>query len=271
LAAGRIFAESLHLRSSLLELVRQLDNADLANMSVGVGQRLALDMLDDDIALQMPLYRRSLLSHALQALDRWPSSSLSRLADVLSSEMTRDRESYALVNGALSSSFSSKGRERASAVLVLKSWEKGTGTPTALSNRLLLSSKDWRPNGSPKRRRVTVREVIEPLLSSDDLSPEHGRQLALILTHLGIQRVKHDLTAAEIATYAKTLQLPAAAESIIATTGEDVRSMLAYAVLSVDITDAAAAIYLSQLLAASVEREPRGQGGAIAQAGSGLF
>ncbi|WP_140162860.1 hypothetical protein [Agreia sp. VKM Ac-1783] len=270
LAVGRMFSESLHQRASLLERVRQLDNGDLASMSIGVGQRLSLDMLEDDLALQMPLYRRSLLSHAIQALDRWPSPQLRRLADVLARELDRDKESAAIVRNALSSAFASDGAKKASAVLILRSWEKGTGTPTALSNRLLLASKDWRPNGHPKRRRVTVREVIEPLLPKEDLSDHQAAQLDVILEHMGSQRVPYDLTASEIATYSKNLQLPAAAELAVGVSDDDVRGMLAYAVSLVEPPGATAAIYLAQLLATSLERQRRGAEPVIVAAGRGL-
>ena len=84
LAAGRIFGTSPYMRDGLIGVLRALDAEPFPSASLlGFGERLALDLLEDDLAIALPAYRRTLLAHALGVLKRWPSQDLVRLARLL--------------------------------------------------------------------------------------------------------------------------------------------------------------------------------------------
>ena len=82
LAAGSLFKTKPHLFDRLLHMLREVDAEDPLFGLVAAGPRLAVDLLDDDLATKAPKYRKMLVNHALEMLNGVPLGA-SRLGEVL--------------------------------------------------------------------------------------------------------------------------------------------------------------------------------------------
>jgi hypothetical protein len=129
LAAGRIFATTPHMRDGLMTVLRSLDfEPHPAARIVGFGERLALDLLEDDVATAHPTYQRMLIAHSLEMIDRWPGPDHSRLASTLSLlDFKIDRASSDHLSNKLNSAAANTtGRSRLSSYAILEVLSAGS-------------------------------------------------------------------------------------------------------------------------------------------------
>jgi hypothetical protein len=91
LTAGLCFTskERRHLRAELIDLLAEIDTESPLHAIVAPGADLALDLLEDDVAIQPALQRR-LFKHALELLRYPPDQDLIRRASVLIRMAERD-------------------------------------------------------------------------------------------------------------------------------------------------------------------------------------
>jgi hypothetical protein len=143
LAAGRVFARHEHLRDRLVTLLQEVDTESLLAMLVLPGARLAIDILDDDIAAQAPRYRRLFAKRALELLEFAPEFAVEavtqRLADTLLEVCQADPQIRGMVDQALQRALVAKTvPATVSAMAVLAQWEQSAGPiPTTARQQLL--------------------------------------------------------------------------------------------------------------------------------------
>jgi len=260
LTAGRVFSKEEHLRDALLERVKQLDSTTFEGMFIGYGERLALDLLEDDLALPVPRYRKSLMAHALLALHRWPGPDTRRLGEMAHTMMiSGDPESYELIRKALTEAFESTGRSKISAVMILRTWEKRAGKGGALAKLLLGRSSDWRPESNTVARKAqrhgSAADPIEPLFVYAALDSEQQAARRKVLTLLKKQKVVSDKSPAEAGAHAKQpISLTQALEFQASLGDPLVMRELMAAVDRVAIEDSVAAIWAQQMIVVIDER-----------------
>ncbi|MDY7528123.1 MULTISPECIES: hypothetical protein [unclassified Cryobacterium] len=254
LTIGRVFTTKPHLRDAVVARIMQLNTTTSIGMFVGHGERLALDLLNDDLALAVPRIRKALLDQSLGALDRWPQPEIRRLAYAAQLAIDgTDKQAADIVKRALTDAFSSTGRANISAVSVLKIWMRKPGHGGALANRLLAQSTGWRPDPTdadrPAKARHTISEAISPYFTSENLTEGQGAAHQRILTLLDGQEVMLGISAAEATGYSRHVissqvipQLQAALRD------EEILQRLMSAVDSLPVTEAHAAIWLRQVI-----------------------
>ncbi|MFF0378048.1 NACHT domain-containing protein [Actinoplanes missouriensis] len=82
-AAGKAFSEREHIRRDIVTLLTDIDSRDLVRMLVSPGADLAFDLLDDEVANNVPVLQRLLFDRALELLKYPPDHDLRRRAPVL--------------------------------------------------------------------------------------------------------------------------------------------------------------------------------------------
>ena len=127
LAAGRTFTLREHLRDRIVTLLADIDTANLLALLVAPGARLAIDILDDDIAAQAPRHRRMIAERTLALLDFAPDPATARLANILHNVCQADRTIRGMVDTALKRALATGGPAAVSAMAILAHWEQGTG------------------------------------------------------------------------------------------------------------------------------------------------
>jgi hypothetical protein len=85
LAAGRVFATRRTLRAAIINLIDRIDESNVCRMLVMPGACLAVDILDDGLAVDMPGLETDLLTSAMRLLDGPACRHLVPLAFVLRS------------------------------------------------------------------------------------------------------------------------------------------------------------------------------------------
>jgi hypothetical protein len=153
LAAGRTFALREHLRDRIVTLLDDIDAADLLSLLVVPGARLAIDVLNDDIAAQAPRYRRLFATRALAHLQFPPDTAVRGLADTLREACQADPQIRKLVDQALEQALAGNSAAAATAMAILARWEQAAGGFA-----------------------MTARQRLERLLN--ELDPRQQRQLA---------------------------------------------------------------------------------------------
>ncbi len=127
LAVGRTFAQREHLRDRIVTLLDDIDAADLLTLLVVPGARLAIEILDDDIATQAPRYRRLFATRALAQLQFPPDGPMRELADTLREACQADPQIRTQVDQALDQALTGSTAAAATAMAILARWEQGVG------------------------------------------------------------------------------------------------------------------------------------------------
>jgi hypothetical protein len=175
-AAGRIFAEREHLRRDLITAVSDIDNDDVVNVVVAPGADMALDMLEDDLAVGTPALQRALARHALTLLSYPADEDLKRRAGVLY-RCGSDPVIRAAIDQAVGECLKGEKAEQTAAYSLLEIWQRETGTLAArarqlLAQRRLLTKPD--PSERPwvrqrkERERRTMWDIINSVLDDDE-------------------------------------------------------------------------------------------------------
>jgi hypothetical protein len=176
LAAGRIFAEREHMRSSLVSILSEADNSDELHLAVAPGADLALDLLEDDLAINAPNIRRMLASQALTLLQRAPDESLLRRAGVLFN-CADDKVIRISLDQAVDQALQSSAARHETAQLLLQIWQQQTGG-LALRSRQILAKQGamvrYSDAGSFSTpvpyKRETLAELLRPKLRRSNLT-----------------------------------------------------------------------------------------------------
>jgi hypothetical protein len=127
LAAGRTFTQREHLRDRIVTLLQDVDAADLLTLLVVPGARLAVEMLDDDIAAQAPRYRRLFATRTLAQLQFPPDAAVRGLADTLREACQADPQIRTLVDQAIEQALAGSTAGAVTAMAILARWEQGVG------------------------------------------------------------------------------------------------------------------------------------------------
>ncbi|MFE0462552.1 NACHT domain-containing protein [Kitasatospora sp. NPDC058965] len=139
LAAAGVFTKHAHLRGELVGALRTLDAQDEASMLLLPGAKLALSLLDDDLARQHPRYQNLLVQHAAELIAQCYTGDYRVLAGVLIDAAGRHTQAQAHLLRAAKDAASSRGRRLLYACQVLACWAKVPGS-LGLAARQLLSS-----------------------------------------------------------------------------------------------------------------------------------
>lgn len=184
LAAGHSFAGKEHIRGSLVSILAEVNNSDELHLAVAPGADLALDMLEDGIALNAPHIRRMLASHALVLLQRAPDESLVRRALVLFNCASNDRIIRLYVDQAIDQALQGSAAQRQTARILLEIWQKQTGGLGLRSRQVLgrqqamerystsESSSNW-----PQLKRQTLSDLLRPKLKRANIT-DHEYKIA---------------------------------------------------------------------------------------------
>lgn len=89
LAVGTLYHRSPYLFDRVLQVMRDIDADDPLSLIVATGPRLAIDILDDGVAMHTPKHIRLLTAHALEALNG-VSIGAARLGEVLADQVLND-------------------------------------------------------------------------------------------------------------------------------------------------------------------------------------
>ncbi|KOV87574.1 NACHT domain-containing NTPase [Nocardia sp. NRRL S-836] len=126
-AASRVFADHEPLRNDMILMLEELDTVDPLAGWLMPGARLALDMLDEDIAAQQPRYTRLLLTRALRLLDTYPGDTVNRLMAVVHRITGHHPELIHQVLTAIDTRISSRGKNTVTALDALAAWAQHSG------------------------------------------------------------------------------------------------------------------------------------------------
>lgn len=209
LAAGRVLSNTPRLVDDLLQIVREADHRTASARIVRSGQRVALDLLEDDFAANVPRVRAGLLQQAVEAVNAWPQRSLRRLARVVSTAAAAGSPAGKRALASVESAFKAGGRSRASAVLMLQDWGKQPGSAGATSKRLLVGN-EWRPDGSPPQSDwASLGGYLASMDPATDDENEYDMDWNRLLQSFDGRKAPIGLTSAQVARYAKQELAPA--------------------------------------------------------------
>jgi ATPase family associated with various cellular activities (AAA) len=142
LAAGRVFAEREHMRGTLVALLEEVDVSNPLNMVVSPGADLALDLLNDDVAVNAPLYQGMLARHALNLLQCPPDQSLERRALALSRCANSDSTIRMLIERAVDQALQATLAQKMAALVMLRVWSKNIGVLGPRSRQLVAQERE---------------------------------------------------------------------------------------------------------------------------------
>ncbi|WP_166870286.1 hypothetical protein [Salinibacterium sp. ZJ450] len=259
---GRAFTKE-HLRDSIIVRIRQLDTGSSAGLFLGYGEMLAIDLLEDDVAVTVPRVRRTLLEHSLGALRRWPRPELLKLATVAKPFVdTKDATEATLVRRLITEAFESSGRAHISAVLVLKTWKNKPGLAGAFANLMLERNQNWRPDPARDRDvrpKYSARDIFADSFPDEDLAEDKQVGRDAILTLLNNHKMPRDTSAAEASSYAlQRAKLTDALPLQPLFEDPELEQRMMQAVDSLSTSDAVAATWMQQIISIVDERRPVG-------------
>ena len=119
LAAGRLFTEREALRADLILTLNQFDNDNALSWLVRAGAQLASDLLDDDLAIRSPQYRRLLADQALDRLNGLPDASTVDLGLLLIRLASEDRLIQQKIENQITALLTTEGGAYVNAMIVL--------------------------------------------------------------------------------------------------------------------------------------------------------
>jgi hypothetical protein len=120
LAAGRLFTEREALRAQLITMLEQFDNENALSWLVRAGAQLASDLLDDDLAIRSPQYRRLLADQALGRLNGLPDTTSLDLGRLLIRLAAEDKLIRQKIDHQITTLLTTEGGSYANARIVLK-------------------------------------------------------------------------------------------------------------------------------------------------------
>jgi energy-coupling factor transporter ATP-binding protein EcfA2 len=198
-AAGKIFSGPEHLCDELVSILVTMDNTREGSLLFEPSGKLALDLLDDAVAVNEPLYQRTFIKQSLSVLTQPPRIETVRLAGVHNLVLKHDSKSASIVLARVREMTGSGGWLKLTAILYLASFVDsggvGTGTARTLLHAALNSLTDFErrliaemwtlyPSDSLKNLReqgltprlVTAQEILSTILEcmADSLIAEES-------------------------------------------------------------------------------------------------
>jgi hypothetical protein len=124
LATGRIASQRVNLVDPIIGLLDELDTGNYLTLHLAPGAEVALDLLDDKFADPSPRVERLLLYKAVQLLQKPPTSTIDKAADILQrvSQDSPSTTAAAFIADATRKSLSGEPPEQITAVLMMKRW-----------------------------------------------------------------------------------------------------------------------------------------------------
>jgi ATPase family protein associated with various cellular activities (AAA) len=205
LAAGRIFAEREHMRGTVIALLDEVDNSSPFNIVVSPGADLALDLLDDDVAVSTPRFQRMIAKLALHLFQCPPDQSLVRRANVLfrcaSDDIIRE---YTL--RAIDQALEATPAQKMTALAVLEVWRKNIGVLGPHSRQLVAQQREMRRHTAsipapPAQLTRTFADLLRPKLKEAQLSNQErqaGNSLLAELEKIHVPSEDTQLSAAQV-------------------------------------------------------------------------
>ncbi|MFM9877218.1 MAG: NACHT domain-containing protein [Rhodoglobus sp.] len=280
LAAGRVFSTNPHVRDGLLGVLRHLDlEPSPSAFLVGYGERLALDMLEDDIAASHPSVQRALLSHALGILSRWPGPDVLRLGSVVAQlGLEVDNDSYEIVSAALrSGARSTSGKGRLSVFVLLTHWKIHSGVWGGLANSLLeleyakRSISQGFPPYPASARPANIGVILRDRIDLRALSANSAHAIERVAELLGAVKYRWIIKLADnndlLSGTSVPIQIAIGFDSHLREIG--VEQAIVSAVESLTEEEAQVAVWMRQLMITIHERDPVGSHESVAAALSG--
>ncbi|TQK17755.1 ATPase family protein associated with various cellular activities (AAA) [Microbacterium sp. SLBN-154] len=272
LAAGRLQGHSNpQLVDALLTRLEKADLASALSIEIGPGQRLALDLLEDQFAAAIPRIRRLLLRRALGVLDHWGDQSIRKLSQTGAIEVGSGKEAFELVRTAVRRGLQSTGPARSTTVALLLSWQRATAAAGTLANSELAQARGWRPTRDVRRPKRRIDLVIAAVGDFAGIDVDVRESVERALRSLSRVSVLLELTAAEVATQARRNDLQLLPRVTRAFQDPAVRDWMIDASTRLTESEGAAAVYIRQYLLSAAESEPVGWHPLISQPGVGLF
>ncbi len=134
-AASRIFATQRHQRHAIVGILGEIDNDSVLSSFIASGARLAIDMLDDDLAAKAPLFQRLLVERALTLLNTFPGEDIDRAAKILLEVMESDTVTRTLVIQRIEQALAGATRSAVVATRMLGVWADGVGITPAFARQ----------------------------------------------------------------------------------------------------------------------------------------
>ncbi|MDQ0729186.1 NACHT domain-containing NTPase [Microbacterium sp. W4I20] len=170
---------------ALVSLCAQADSASPLSLEVGPGRRLALFLLADSFAANVPRLRRALLKQVLDVLAHWPDATIPQLQAVLSAEIEQDSTSRAIVQQALITAITGGSPSIAAACAVLVPWQRARQGRGTLANFVLAQDQRWRATPADVQVHVDAGGALRELISTNDLTPTERAVLENVLLRFG--------------------------------------------------------------------------------------
>lgn len=184
LAAAGIFTHRPHLRDALLLSLRAADMQDSVAMALLPGARLAVDLVDDDLAAPHPRHHRLLVAHAADILQRPPRPTLRICADILGQAAARSSTSREILEQAVRKAISARDVRLVTGLRFLTYWALHPHRMIATqAEKLLDKSLDaLRPDERAAVSLMTIRSKV-PVPGLAEPVPTYGesRPLADVL------------------------------------------------------------------------------------------
>lgn len=181
-AAGQLFARAEHLRSDLVALLSDLDADPAASLNALVlpGALLALDLLDEDVAVNAPLYQRRFAQQALRLVDLPPGPELIHLAATLARVCESDPAARTVIENKLRNSLDA-WPARLTVLAIWERWSTGTGTTSASGRSALRRAVAAGPRHAAAEAELVhlaSGSILSPLLDEVMDDPVTDRSLA---------------------------------------------------------------------------------------------
>ena len=135
-AVSRVFTEREPLRDHVVAMLHWLDSDSPLAHALLPGARLATELLDEDLTVAQPKYRRLLLVHALTLLRAsYPGPTMTALARVAHDACSQDNNLLHTVIPAVDTGINGRRRDQVAALDFLAAWEHlpGNASVTARS------------------------------------------------------------------------------------------------------------------------------------------
>lgn len=147
-AVSRLFSQSEreHLRTRVITLLAKLDVGSAIQRLIIPGARLAVEMLDEDIAAKAPYYRQLLVERALKLMASFPSRETEHFGRVLFHTITDDESTRGMVESDIDNALMTNGNAALVATQILSIWAGQHGPLASAASTRLNRLAHNRPN-----------------------------------------------------------------------------------------------------------------------------
>ncbi|WP_330272118.1 hypothetical protein OG205_34680 [Lentzea sp. NBC_00516] len=195
LAVGRVFVEADHFRGEVIAMLAELDRATPTMSILLPGARLAVDLLDDDVAANQPGYQCLLVERALATLQFGLGGRAMHLADVLAPLAIASTQVREIVFQATDLARQNTGRVGLAALHLLAEWAEDASVLTVaarlrLQTALTAATEEQMIGVESIARSRNLRELRSAMSFSDHVlwdDVDTGVLMALQLKFRGLK------------------------------------------------------------------------------------